>query len=306
MVRKPRFKLGQSNPWAKQGLMRRMVWLDLRVRGSDCHTERSWTNHEGHPGYRIEQVIQEARRNVGSKPNVILINAGTNDATQQYFVGTAGERMDALLDNLYSSIPDTTIILSTLLPNTAQPGLIADINIQYRMIYTRRKYSGEKIVLADMANALEVSDLQDDTHPTDEGYRKMATVWRTAIQAAQRRGLLSAPADPEVDETAVTTCEKEYGSGQSHYAQTQQGSGADDGPYRHSAQDMGRILKVGTAAGSIHDELNFAQLVNVWGAYREGALDDLVWSREDGSAYMFLNKNDGNFDSAVKIDVGYN
>jgi hypothetical protein len=157
-----------------------------------------------------------------------------------------------------------------------------------------------------MAHALEDSDLINDTHPNDEGYRKMATVWWAAIQAAQRRGFLSAPADPEIDETAMNNCKKEYGSGQGHYAQTQRGSGADDGPYRHSVQDMGRILKIGTAAGNIHDKLNFAQLVNVWGAYREGALDDLVWSREDGRAFMFLNKNNGDFDSAVEIDVGYN
>ncbi|KAL4860487.1 SGNH hydrolase-type esterase domain-containing protein [Aspergillus spectabilis] len=268
---------------ALRAQLRHAGW-SVNMVGSVASGAMSDKSHEGHPAYRIEQVMQEATRSVGYKPNVVLINAGTNDATQGYFVGTAGERMDALLDHLYSSIPDTTIILSTLLPNTARPALVADINVQYRRIYTRRSDAGDKIVLADMANALEVSDLIDDTHPNDEGYRKMATVWWAAIQATQRRGFLSAPADPEIDETAMNNCEKEYGSGQGHYAQTQRGSGADDGP-------LG---------------LNFAQLVNVWGAYREGALDDLVWSREDGRAFMFLNKNNGDFDSAVEIDVGYN
>ncbi|KAL4861182.1 SGNH hydrolase-type esterase domain-containing protein [Aspergillus spectabilis] len=260
-------------------------------------------NHEGHPGYRIEQVANEAKKSVGFMPNVILINAGTNDATQQYFVNTTGERMDALLDYLYSSIPNTTIILSTLLPNTNQPGLVNDINLQYRTIYNRRRDEGDKIVLADMANNLEDSDLQDDTHPDDAGYRKMATVWWAAIQAADRRGFLTAPADVEIDESAITTCEKEYASGEDNYAQTQRGSGADDGNYKHSAKDMGRILNVGVAAGDIHDELHFAQLVNVWGAYREGSLDELAWTRESGETFMFLNMNNGEFDAAVEIDV---
>ncbi|KAL2859235.1 hypothetical protein BJX68DRAFT_261682 [Aspergillus pseudodeflectus] len=151
------------------------------------------------------------------------------------------------------------IILSTLLPNTAKPALVTDINIHYRRIYTRRRDAGDKIVLADMANALEVSDLINNTHPNNEG----------------DTGFLSAPADPKINKTAINNCDKEYGSGQGHYAQTQRGSGADN-------------------------------LVNVWGAYQEGALHDLFWSREDGRAFMFLNKNNGDFDSAVEIDVGYN
>ncbi|KAL2825792.1 hypothetical protein BDW59DRAFT_161462 [Aspergillus cavernicola] len=43
---------------------------------------------------------------------------------------------------------------------------------------------------------------------------------------------------------------------------------------------MGQILQVGTTAGFIYEELNFTQLVNVWSADREGALDKLVGSRE--------------------------
>lgn len=78
--------------------------------------------------------------------------------------------MDALLDYLYLYIPDITITLSTLLPNTAKPALVTDINIQYCRIYTHYSNTGNKIVLADMANALEVSDLINNTHPDNKEY----------------------------------------------------------------------------------------------------------------------------------------
>jgi hypothetical protein len=131
----------------------------------------------------------------------------------------------------------------------------------------------------------------------------MAIIWWGTIQAAQRKGFITAPANLQINKTAITTCEKEYASGEDHYAQTQRGSGSDDGNYKYSEENMGRILKVGTVVGDIHGELNFAQLVNVWGAYREGSLDELAWSREGGSTFMFLNRNNGDFDAAIEIDV---
>jgi hypothetical protein len=38
--------------------------------------------HEGWPGYRIEQVTDKIEASAGTKPNIYLINAGTNDCQQ--------------------------------------------------------------------------------------------------------------------------------------------------------------------------------------------------------------------------------
>jgi hypothetical protein len=37
--------------------------------------------HEGHSGHRIDQIIENIDRSSGTKPNLYLINAGTNDCT---------------------------------------------------------------------------------------------------------------------------------------------------------------------------------------------------------------------------------
>jgi hypothetical protein len=48
---------------------------------------------------------------------------------------TAGKHLDLLLTTLYVVVPNTTIILSILLPNTIQPDLVFDISLQYIQVY---------------------------------------------------------------------------------------------------------------------------------------------------------------------------
>lgn len=125
------------------------------------------------------------------------ISAGTNDAVQHYKTSTAGERMDDLLDRLYEAIPETTVILSTLLPSKRVPKTAANISAQYRTIIEQRQNASQRIVLADMSqgdDALTTSELIDKTHPTEFGYSKMAYIWWNAIQEAESKGFLAAPA----------------------------------------------------------------------------------------------------------------
>lgn len=105
--------------------------------------------------------------------------------------------MDDLLDRLYKDIPETTIILSTLLPSKRVPKTAAKISAQYRTIVEQRQNASQRIVLADMSqgdDALTTNELIDKTHPTGFGYSKMAYIWWNAIQEAESKGFLTAPA----------------------------------------------------------------------------------------------------------------
>ncbi|KAE8145759.1 hypothetical protein BDV25DRAFT_144353 [Aspergillus avenaceus] len=262
-------------------------------------------DNEGHSGYRIEQVAQMAERTIPQQPNLILINAGTNDATQPFHPDTAGERMNAMISRLFDAIPGTTIILSTLLPNEGAPENAASISAQIRQIAADRREQGQRIVLAEMSDFITLGELQDGTHPTDHGYFKMSSVWWAAIQVAEKEGMLQPPKDIGVDDKTSTTCEKKYGSGNGRgRVQTQRGSGYGDGDYVHSSQPMGYLTSVTTTGeGDAHPGLNYAQLVNKWGAHREGALDELVWTRDGLGTWMYINNNNGEFGAGVKIDV---
>lgn len=89
---------------------------------------------EGWPGFTVDGVYDKAELAVPKyKPNVIMLNAGTNDATGGT-PGGAGERMERLVRRCLEQSPGVTILMSTLLPNALAPDNIVNINKQYRAV----------------------------------------------------------------------------------------------------------------------------------------------------------------------------
>lgn len=132
------------------------------------------------------------------RPNVVLVNAGTNDATQNFDVAGAGGRMERLLKELWGASPRAVVVLSTLLVNgneSAERNVKA-INAQYVEVARRlREQEKRRLVLVDMhgADGPTAGDLVDGTHPNDGGYRKMADIWFKGLVAASDAGWLQAP-----------------------------------------------------------------------------------------------------------------
>ena len=141
-------------------------------------------DHEGHIGLRIDEInTQYVNTVIAMQPNLILMNLGTNDASQNFDVPEAGDRMITLLTQIYAGIPETTIVLSTLLPNSdaSTRDRARQISGQYRdlvMPYFLKR--NKKITLAEMDNGfITLADIPDGTHPNDFGYKKMAAVVRS-------------------------------------------------------------------------------------------------------------------------------
>ncbi|KAJ5520741.1 Lipase GDSL [Penicillium fimorum] len=150
-------------------------------------------DHDGHTGWRIDQIAAHAEKIISQQPNLILLNAGTNDALQDYKVDTAGKRMDSLLTYLFDKIPNTTIILSTLTYNGKNTELGTDISMQYLKLAADRRAQNDRLVIADMGTFIQWDQFVDKIHPTAAGYKEMASVWWAAIQEAEKEGFLKAP-----------------------------------------------------------------------------------------------------------------
>ncbi|CAG8908879.1 unnamed protein product [Penicillium egyptiacum] len=161
-------------------------------------------DHDGHIGWRIDQIASHAKEIIPQQPNVILINAGTNDAIQKYKVDTAGKRMDSLLTYLFDNIPNTTIILSTLTFNGKQPQLSTKISTQYLELAAKRRARNESLVVADMSTFIQWKQLVDKIHPTAAGYEEMASVWWAAIQQAEKEGFLKAPKSTSTNNATIS------------------------------------------------------------------------------------------------------
>ncbi|KAH6856359.1 hypothetical protein B0I37DRAFT_402917 [Chaetomium sp. MPI-CAGE-AT-0009] len=204
---------------------------------------------EARSGDRVDQIHAAAKTSFKYQPNIVLINGGTNDCDQNYDLDNIGARMDALLDDMFSQIPGTTIILSTVIPSNKDSieSRRSKANNQYRsLVDTRRRALNQKIILADM-DTLTAADLTPDgIHPTDAGHRKMAAIFLGAINEANNAGLITPPnSTPAVpDDGAVgNTCDKVYGVSRGP-VRTQAGSGLDDGIYMHSSAARGVRMSV--------------------------------------------------------------
>lgn len=194
------FGIESSDGNGYRRVLRKALWEGgnvVNMVGSQKGGTMKDNENEGYPGLRIGQVKDNALKALKeTKPNVVLINLGTNDASQNFKVSTAQDRMGELIGLIYNRTDNTaTVILSTLLPNkdTATQRNVDAINGMYVKLVTKFKAEKKRIVLAEMRGAdgpSLLTDFADNTHPNDKGYAKMAKIWLKALGEASKEGLL--------------------------------------------------------------------------------------------------------------------
>jgi hypothetical protein len=243
-------------------------------------------DHEGHPGWIINETpehhgVHQAWANAkGLKPNLVLLNVGTNDCSYGLEAG-AGDRIEALVRDIFNDVPGVVVILSTLVPSPSIKACAARVSEQYRAAAARLENG--RIAVADfntaMTDAMFSSD--DGIHPTDAGYKFMASVWWDAI--AKVENAITAPIDTGVDDSkATSSCAKVAGVSRGPII-TQRGYGHDDGIYVHKSRGSGVLPslrftkpKSEVEADEIPRLIWFAQVTNIDQVDRSKALDDWV------------------------------
>ncbi|KOC15195.1 hypothetical protein AFLA70_593g000510 [Aspergillus flavus AF70] len=175
--------------------------------GTKQHGNMTDNDVEAHSGDTIDQVKAAAQGSLKYKPNVVTINAGTNDCRLNISISEASDRMRSLIESILDAedTQDTTIVLSTLIPSVQKQTEAnrPDVNRQYRSLANNMQKEGVRIVLADMDPETDddknrlvypedytTNGVADDTHPNEQGYAKMANVWYKAVLEAYDRGFI--------------------------------------------------------------------------------------------------------------------
>ncbi|KAL4993888.1 SGNH hydrolase [Aspergillus recurvatus] len=164
-------------------------------------------NHnEGWRGRRIDQIREKAKKPAARLlPNLLTVNAGSNDCLQDFEIPSAGARLDALIEDFWALAPGATVILSTLLvtSNEQVNARVVRVNEQIRDLVRVKSAQNKNILLAEMyscVGAPRLRDLVDDgVHPNTDGYMKMATIWADSIDEAAKLGILRRPSIPADD-----------------------------------------------------------------------------------------------------------
>lgn len=163
-------------------------------------------DNEGHPGDRIDEIAGFAACSVPQyQPNVVTLHAGTNDMNQNFRLATAPARLKALVDRTLKDSPRAVVLVAKLIP-TGKAGLQPRIDA-YNAALTGvvRQLQSEKmrVLLVDMKRVLVSDGLENDAHPTDAGYAKMADAWYAGVVQAEAKGWISTP----LPEKAPTACD---------------------------------------------------------------------------------------------------
>ncbi len=182
----------------RPGLYRALTAAGVRVDlvGSQRTGRGADTDHEGHPGWRIDQVHARLGRWIpAADPDVVLLDIGTNDYVQRHDTGNAPARLARLVDRIHALAPHAHIVMAKLLviSGDRRGAGVRELNAAVpRIAAARRAY----VSVADMSR-ISAANTTDGVHPTDAGYRQMTHQWLQALRRVLPGGRAwPATADP--------------------------------------------------------------------------------------------------------------
>jgi lysophospholipase L1-like esterase len=137
-------------------------------------TQKSGTmadkDNEGHSGYTISQIRNVASGGLASRPNVVLLHAGTNDLNRgnpsSEPDAQAPARLGQLIDDVLKAVPQAVVIVAKIIPskNSGLSNTIKTFNNALPAIVAARVSKGSKVSIVDM-NVLSLNELSDSLHP---------------------------------------------------------------------------------------------------------------------------------------------
>lgn len=135
-------------------------------------------NHEGHIGWRIDQVSANVTRYmVLYKPDVVLLHIGTNDLAQNYDMAHAPQRLSLLIDKIRRARPTTRIYVASLIAMKSSQAGVATKRTAYNNAIPGIVQKKGPMVRFVPQHLVPAKDLSDQAHPNNCGYAKMAYIW---------------------------------------------------------------------------------------------------------------------------------
>src|SRR5262249_42507569 len=152
-------------------------------------------HHEGHPGYRIDQIANNLDGSDSSgydpnnggfwfhkpaPPNIILLQAGGKDIQTNFQISTPAERMDQLIGPIVADSTTSLLFVTSITPQTVfnanQNQVLQTVNMQLRdVIVPKYESMGNNVFFVDQySNFVDASGkiihLADGVHPDQTGY----------------------------------------------------------------------------------------------------------------------------------------
>ena len=75
-------------------------------------------DHEGHDGFRTDQILSNLPTWLAAAPDVVLLHIGTNDILQNIPVIAAATNLSSLIDAITVNAPERRLYVATIVPIT--------------------------------------------------------------------------------------------------------------------------------------------------------------------------------------------
>ncbi|NGO15440.1 hypothetical protein G5C60_49675 [Streptomyces sp. HC44] len=139
-------------------------------------------SNEGHSGYVISQIRDGIDGWMSAaRPDVVILHIGLNDLDRGIDVPNAPARLAGLVDRIYADRPGTGVIMLGLIPTTPDLGSrVAAYNAAAKQLQVTEQAAGKKFLYVDPP-ALTSAQFDDDLHPSDAGYQRMAQALAPAL-----------------------------------------------------------------------------------------------------------------------------
>ncbi len=152
-----------------------------------------YPHHEGHSGYRADEILANVDKWILQNPaDIILLHIGTNDISQ----GDANEstilEIEDILDTIHNRFRRTTILLCNLIPRfddrENRPQRTEALNLLIYDLFIKKQRLGWDIYFVDQNSAIKqnpnwIAEYMDDyVHPNDTGYHVMAETFFQVLQ----------------------------------------------------------------------------------------------------------------------------
>lgn len=141
-------------------------------------------HHEGHPGWTMAQIQPlVAGWMKAQRPDVVLLQVGTNDLNSGVSAPATAARLDRMLTTIHGVSNAGVIVAGVWAPLRAHAQARADYQRLASAVLARHRARGEATTFVDTSTLLGPGDLFDALHPNTNGYRKIAAMWHREIRS---------------------------------------------------------------------------------------------------------------------------
>lgn len=146
--------------------------------------------HEGHPGWTINQIntlVDDGLLDT-YQPDLILLAIGTNDILRNDDSSTLETELSQLIDDITAEAPDAHLLVASVPPldpsvkSSKKVDTVTAYNKLIVDLVAEKSDLGQQVTFVDVGGILSVEDLESDgIHPTAAGYEQMGKSWYNAI-----------------------------------------------------------------------------------------------------------------------------